>query len=479
MTTMPYAQEPQRFMPAVFNEQIRVPAAAERISRMPQQNQFLYNHEEQIYYKPHTNNNQETREGLKPKLQIHKESSDELLDLFTERDHYILAQALKAQTSRQYASTHNAFPYFTEENGNGYVSHLPNPHTRMREIYPGVQEIHPNIPQEIHPIVPQEIHPTSYTIQKVDKRQNMKRQGPTLFTTRGIPSDQQNKRAAAKQAYNTISRECEKLNIPHVEKVIGPNIVRICCRTFDQMTNMGRLIREIGKRDLVLQMGMPLRWALNKKTLVIYIKAKSTEDGLKIKAVFQKSMLNFRMSIINVIEEDNHNNVIEQENLNSPIIDKSQVVQTTSVESGSGKKIHLLEEENIKETKKIEKSVTTMPQQDQKMRTMVEEKCTDEKTILEKKDENLMTQIMSSHAEDGKTFSPEKMSESECTDDASESLSEYSSKAISDDESSSIFDEEDSFNFSPFVQTIEIRIPVYMIFIMLGGIVMLKLIDAI
>jgi len=108
------------------------------------------------------------------------------------------------------------------------------------------------------------------------------------------------KRIAVRKAYREIREVSAEFKVPCVKKTVDEKIVRVCCRTIKHLDNIGMIIKELMKLDLIMEIGMPLEYSYKMKSLVLFIKPKT--KSLIIEKVFQKCTV--RYPYCTVVDED-------------------------------------------------------------------------------------------------------------------------------------------------------------------------------
>jgi len=108
------------------------------------------------------------------------------------------------------------------------------------------------------------------------------------------------KRDAVRKAYNNVRKIASKFNVPCVKKTFGEEIVRVCCRTIEQLDNIGSILEELMKVDFVMEIGMPLEYVYKMKSLVLFIKPKHKFLRKSLEHAFEESNLEYSCITIEV-----------------------------------------------------------------------------------------------------------------------------------------------------------------------------------
>lgn len=95
------------------------------------------------------------------------------------------------------------------------------------------------------------------------------------------------KRITVKAAHENVCRLLEESDVPLVKKTLGLGIVRVCCRTIDQLKYIDTIVELLLKYGLVVEIGMPLEFNPRMKTLVLFIKPKDIHACIKLTIVFK------------------------------------------------------------------------------------------------------------------------------------------------------------------------------------------------
>jgi hypothetical protein len=97
------------------------------------------------------------------------------------------------------------------------------------------------------------------------------------------------KRNAVRDTYNKLLELFGKFHVTHEKRVFGKELIRICCRTFEQLRDIDSRMKIILEANLVAEIGLPIEYKYKMKTLVIYIKPIDTKSKIKIRDVFKNS----------------------------------------------------------------------------------------------------------------------------------------------------------------------------------------------
>lgn len=103
---------------------------------------------------------------------------------------------------------------------------------------------------------------------------------------------------AVRKTHERLKKTLREFNIRHVKKVFGKGLVRVCCRTYDQIANIIALIRKIA--PLIQEIGMPLQCACNMKSIVLFIKPFDIQTSPAIEKLFQTSICGYNVRMIDI-----------------------------------------------------------------------------------------------------------------------------------------------------------------------------------
>jgi len=112
-----------------------------------------------------------------------------------------------------------------------------------------------------------------------------------------------NKRIAVKNSYSSLRKVCDQFNIPCVKKTLGIGIIRICCRTLEQLDNITLIVKELLKEHLIEEIGMPLEYTYKMKSLVIFLKPADILSSKKIDYVFQQCVIKYHYVKVDAVKE--------------------------------------------------------------------------------------------------------------------------------------------------------------------------------
>lgn len=107
------------------------------------------------------------------------------------------------------------------------------------------------------------------------------------------------KRSAVRTAYYELLKLFQQFNIPHMQEVSGIVLVRICCRTFDQLNDIASATKIIFGRDIISEIGMPLEHNYKFKTLVLYLKPIDESSSNQIYDFFTQRNCNYNVLLVN------------------------------------------------------------------------------------------------------------------------------------------------------------------------------------
>jgi hypothetical protein len=108
------------------------------------------------------------------------------------------------------------------------------------------------------------------------------------------------KRIAVHNAYDKVREVAAEFKVPCVKKTFGNSIVRVSCRTIQQLDNIGSILEKLMTVDFIMEIGMPLEYSYKMKSLVLFIKPKNEPISNSIENVFQKCKFCYRHFIIEV-----------------------------------------------------------------------------------------------------------------------------------------------------------------------------------
>jgi hypothetical protein len=114
---------------------------------------------------------------------------------------------------------------------------------------------------------------------------------------------------AVRKTHERLRKCFREFNIRHVKKVFGKGLVRVCCRTYDQIANIIALIRKIA--PLIKEIGMPLNCTCNMKSIVMFIQPLEVESSPAIEKIFKESICGYNVRLVDI--EDKISNTKSQE----------------------------------------------------------------------------------------------------------------------------------------------------------------------
>jgi len=110
------------------------------------------------------------------------------------------------------------------------------------------------------------------------------------------------KRMNVKNTHDGLRKICEEFGIPIVKKTFGKNIVRVCCRSVIQLQNIVFIIKQLVNSNLIQEIGMPLEYDYQMRTLVLFIKPVNdfASTAAAMNDVFNQNFLQYRHHVIEV-----------------------------------------------------------------------------------------------------------------------------------------------------------------------------------
>lgn len=107
------------------------------------------------------------------------------------------------------------------------------------------------------------------------------------------------KRSAVRIAYNRLLKLFQEFNIDHVKTTSGDGLIRICCRTFEQLADIPSLIKIIFQKNLIVEIGMPIKHSFKMKTLVMHLKPVDLKSRIEIHNIFDQAFCQYNVLLLN------------------------------------------------------------------------------------------------------------------------------------------------------------------------------------
>lgn len=106
-----------------------------------------------------------------------------------------------------------------------------------------------------------------------------------------------------RKTHDKLVKALREHKVRHVKKVFGKGLVRVCCRTYDQLANIVATMRKIA--PLIKEVGMPLQCGINMKSIVMFIKPIDTGDqlSLKIENLFKQNISGYNVRLMDIEEK--------------------------------------------------------------------------------------------------------------------------------------------------------------------------------
>jgi len=96
------------------------------------------------------------------------------------------------------------------------------------------------------------------------------------------------KRCAVRNAHGELLKLFQELVFHHTKRVSGAVLIRICCRTFEQLQDILSATEIVFQKNLIAEIGMPLEHNYKMKTLVMHLKPVNTPSAIEIYDIFNK-----------------------------------------------------------------------------------------------------------------------------------------------------------------------------------------------
>lgn len=109
------------------------------------------------------------------------------------------------------------------------------------------------------------------------------------------------KRDCVRIAHYQITKSLRHFTIPQVSNSTGHRIVRVCCRTTEQLQNIVPLLSQLMKKKIVLEVGMPLIYEHKMKSLVLFIKPTNVASSMEIEAILKRSEHGYHVSVKDIM----------------------------------------------------------------------------------------------------------------------------------------------------------------------------------
>jgi hypothetical protein len=101
-----------------------------------------------------------------------------------------------------------------------------------------------------------------------------------------------------KNSYYALRKVLHEFNIPCVKRVSGTGIIRICCRTFEQLDNITLIMKQLLEVNLIKEIGMPLEYAYKMTSMVLFLKPVDAMSTLKLNHVFEQCSFKYHHGVI-------------------------------------------------------------------------------------------------------------------------------------------------------------------------------------
>jgi len=112
----------------------------------------------------------------------------------------------------------------------------------------------------------------------------------------------QSKRSAVRIAHNELLKLFQEFNITHVNEVSGAALIRICCRTFDQLQDISSATKIILQKNLITKIGMPTKHNYKFKTLVLYLKPIDVASSIEIYNLLLQRSCDYLVTLVNSLQ---------------------------------------------------------------------------------------------------------------------------------------------------------------------------------
>jgi hypothetical protein len=103
---------------------------------------------------------------------------------------------------------------------------------------------------------------------------------------------------AVNKAYFKVREVSAEFKVPCVKKAFGEGIVRVRCRTIQQLDNIAAILKELMLFDFIMEIGMPVEYSYKMKSLVLFIKPKDKEASNIIANLFETNPCRYRYLIV-------------------------------------------------------------------------------------------------------------------------------------------------------------------------------------
>jgi hypothetical protein len=107
------------------------------------------------------------------------------------------------------------------------------------------------------------------------------------------------KRCAVRTAYDGLLKVFQEYKFHHTKRVSGVALVRVCCRTFDQLEDVSSATEMVFQKNLIAEIGMPLEHSYRMKTLVMYLKPVDAQSSIEIYNIFNQRTCAYRLLLVN------------------------------------------------------------------------------------------------------------------------------------------------------------------------------------
>jgi hypothetical protein len=121
-------------------------------------------------------------------------------------------------------------------------------------------------------------------------------------TWQKIPETFGAKRIALHESYKKVRKVAAEFNVSCVKTAFGDEIVRVCCRTIEQLDNIGSILEELMKVDFIMEIGMPFEYFYEMNRLVLLIKPKDNKFSNSIEHAIKER--NLGSAYVTVEEKD-------------------------------------------------------------------------------------------------------------------------------------------------------------------------------
>lgn len=104
--------------------------------------------------------------------------------------------------------------------------------------------------------------------------------------------------AAVKKAHEALCQILKEFHISQVERTYGTGIVRVSCRSVDQIESITTIVGVCVKYDLIQEVGFPSEFTKKMKSFVLFIKPVDINACVKLALVFKNCAYGYNYLVL-------------------------------------------------------------------------------------------------------------------------------------------------------------------------------------